>query len=170
VTGSGDAVANVGRVVARASGLPLATTFGGTLAHYQGITARGEAAALDLGVLGVMLTTPLGCGRALLTPDQLPKRTVADSHAGAASASKEVAGNGPVGAGREEASARPGAKGEAAYTSAALGLGELLASGEGRSSGAAELVDGKERRASALVRFGNIDIAGGLKRMAASLP
>jgi hypothetical protein len=162
VTGSGDAVANVGRVVARASGLPLATTFGGTLAHYQGITARGEAAALDLGVLGVMLTTPLGCGRALLTPDQLPKRTVADSHAGAASASKELAGNGPVGAGREEASARPGAKGEAAYTSAALGLGELLASGEGRSSGAAELVDGKERRASALVRFGNIDIAGGL--------
>ncbi|MDQ1518925.1 MAG: hypothetical protein QOE80_4755 [Actinomycetota bacterium] len=162
VPGSGDAVANVGRVVARASGLPLATTFGGTLAHYQGITARGESAALDLGVLGVMLTTPLGCGRALLTPDQLPKRTVADSHAGAASASKDLAGNGPVGAGREEASARPGAKGEAAYTAAALGLGELLAAGEGRSSGAAELVDGKERRASAQVRFGNIDIAGGL--------
>ncbi|HEY0397873.1 MAG TPA: hypothetical protein VGF00_05770, partial [Acidimicrobiia bacterium] len=114
VAGSGDAVANVGRVVARASGLPLATTFGGALAHYQGITARGEAAALDLGVLGVMLTTPLGCGRALLTPDQLPKRTVADSHAGAASASKDVAGSGPIGAGREEGSARPGAKGEAA--------------------------------------------------------
>ncbi|MDQ1568800.1 MAG: hypothetical protein QOF96_3680, partial [Actinomycetota bacterium] len=33
VAGSGDAVANVGRVVARASGLPLATTFGGALAH-----------------------------------------------------------------------------------------------------------------------------------------
>jgi hypothetical protein len=162
VAGSGDAVANVGRVVARASGLPLATTFGGALAHYQGITARGEAAALDLGVLGVMLTTPLGCGRALLTPDQLPKRTVADSHAGAASASKDVAGSGPIGAGREEVSARPGAKGEAAYTSAALGLGELLASGEGRSSGSAELVEGKERRAQALVRFGNIDVAGGL--------
>jgi hypothetical protein len=162
VAGSGDAVANVGRVVARASGLPLATTFGGALAHYQGITARGEAAALDLGVLGVMLTTPLGCGRALLTPDQLPKRTVADSHAGAASASKDVAGSGPIGAGREEVSARPGAKGEAAYTSAALGLGELLASAEGRSSGTAELVDGKERRAQAQVRFGNIDVAGGL--------
>src|SRR5439155_14288547 len=29
VPGSGDAVANVGRVVARASGLPLAVTFGG---------------------------------------------------------------------------------------------------------------------------------------------
>ena len=162
VPGSGDAVANVGRVVARASGLPLAVTFGGALGHYQGITARGEAAALDLGVLGVMLTTPMGCGRALLSPDQLPKRTVADSHAGAASASKDIAGSGPVGAGREEASARPGAKGDAAYTSAALGLGELLASGEGRSSGAAELVDGKERRAQAQVRFGNIDIAGGL--------
>jgi hypothetical protein len=162
VAGSGDAVANVGRVVARASGLPLATTYGGALAHYQGITARGEAAALDLGVLGVMLTTPMGCGRALLTPDQLPKRTVADSRAGAASASKDVAGNGPVGTGREEASARPGAKGEAAYTSAALGLGELLASGEGRSGSVVELVDGKERRASAQVRFGNIDVAGGL--------
>jgi hypothetical protein len=162
VQGSGDAVANVGRVVARASGLPLATTFGGALAHYQGISARGEAAALDLGVLGIMLTTPMGCGRALLTPDQLPKRTVADSRAGAASASKDVAGNGSVGVGREEASARPGALGEAAYTSAALGLGELLASGEGRSSSAAELVEGKERRASAQVRFGNVDIAGGL--------
>lgn len=162
VDGSGDAVANLGRVVARASGLPLATTFGGARAHYQGTTARGEAAALDLGVLGFMLTTPLGCGRALLTPDQLPKRTVADSSAGEASASKDFAGNGPVGAGREAASARPGAKGEGSYTSAALELGELLASGEGRSSSAAELVAGQERRASGQVRFGNVDIAGGL--------
>ena len=162
VNGSGDAVANVGRVVARASGLPLATTFGGARAHYQGISARGEAAALDLGVLGVMLTSPMGCGRALLTPDQLPKRTVADSNAGAASASKDVAGNGPVGAGREEASARPGARADAAYTSAALGLGELLTSGEGRSSSSAELVAGTERRASAEVRFGHVDVAGGL--------
>jgi hypothetical protein len=166
VQGSGDAVANVGRLVARASGLPLAVTFGGALGHYQGITARGEAATLDLGVLGVLLTTSAGgCGgggRAPLSPDQLPKRTVADSRSGAAASSKDFAGSGPVGAGREEASARPGALGQAAYTSAALGLGELLASGEGRSSSAAELVDGQERRAQAQVRFGNIDIAGGL--------
>ena len=166
VQGSGDAVANVGRVVARASGLPLAVTFGGALGHYQGITARGESATLDLGVLGVLLTTSAGgCGGgggAPLSPDQLPKRTVADSRTGATSSSKDIAGNGPVGAGREEASARPGALGQAAYTSAALGLGELLASGEGRSSSAAELVDGSERRAQAQVRFGNIDLAGGL--------
>lgn len=155
-------MADVGRVVARASGLPLATTFGRAFAHYQGTTARGEAAALDLGILGVMLTTPRACGRAPLSPDQLPKRTVADSGNGAASASKNMAGHGPVGAGREEASASPGARGEAAYTSAALALGELLASGEGKSSSAAELVDGQERRASASVRFGSIDIAGGL--------
>ncbi len=162
VNGSGDSVANLGRLVARASGLPLATTFGGARAHYQGTTARGEAAALDLGVLGFMLTTPLGCGRALLTPDQLPKRTVADSSGGEASASKDFAGNGPVGAGREAASARPGAMGEGSYTSAALELGELLGSGEGRSSSAAELIDGQERRAQAQVQFGNLDIAGGL--------
>ena len=162
VAGSGDAVANLGRVVARASGLPLATTFGGARAHYQGITASGEAAALDLGVLGVLLTTPMGCGRAPLTPDQLPKRTVADSRSGEASASKDVAGNGPVGAGREEASARPGARGDAAFTSVALALGELLALGEGRSGSAAELADGQERRASAEVHFGRVDIAGGL--------
>lgn len=162
MAGSGDAVADVGRVVARASGLPLATTFGRAFAHYQGTTARGEAAALDLGILGVMLTTPMGCGRAPLSRDQLPKRTVADSSNGAASASKDTAGTGPVGAGREEASASPGARGDAAYTSAALAVGELLASGEGKSTGAAELVDGQERRASASVRFGSIDIAGGL--------
>ncbi len=162
VPGSGDAVANVGRLVARASGLPLASTYGDALAHYQGTTARGEAATLDLGFLGLMLTSPMGCGRAPLSPGQLPKRTVADSHAGAASASKEVAGSGPVGAGREEATARPDAKGDAAYTTAALGLGDLLAAGEGRSAATAELVDGKERRASATVRFGNIDLAGGL--------
>ncbi|MEW6472258.1 MAG: hypothetical protein AB1679_08305 [Actinomycetota bacterium] len=162
VNGSGDAVANLGRVVARASGLPLATTFGGARAHYQGISARGEAAALDLGVLGVLLTTPMGCGRALLTPDQLPKRTVADSNAGEVSASKDVAGGGPVGVGREAASARPGARGEGSFTSAALEVGELLASGEGRSSSAAELVVGQERRASASVSLSNVDIAGGL--------
>jgi hypothetical protein len=144
VNGSGDAVANLGRVVARASGLPLATTYGGARAHYQGTSARGEAAAVDLGVLGVLLTTPMGCGRALMTPDQLPKRTVADSSKGEASASKDVAGNGPVGAGREAASARPGALAEGFFTSAALELGELLASGEGRSSSAAELVAGQE--------------------------
>jgi hypothetical protein len=155
-------VADVGRVVARASGLPLATTFGRAFAHYQGTTARGEAAVLDLGILGVMLTTPMGCGRAPLSPDQLPKRTVADSSNGAASSSKDTAGNGPVGAGREEASAQPGARGDAAFTSAALVLGEVLGSGEGRSSSAAELIDGQERRASASVRFGSIDIAGGL--------
>ena len=62
VNGSGDSVANLGRVEARASGLPLATTFGGARAHYQGTTARGEAAAQDLGVRGFMLTTPLGLG------------------------------------------------------------------------------------------------------------
>jgi hypothetical protein len=162
VPGSGDAVANVGRLVARASGLPLAVTYGGALAHYQGTTGRGEAATLDLGVLGVLLSSPSACGRAPLSPDQLPKRTVADSRAGAASASRDVAGAGPVGAGREEASARPDAKGDAAYTSAALGLGELLAAGEGRSASTVELVDGKERRASASVRFGNVDLAGGL--------
>ncbi len=162
VAGSGDAVADVGRVVARASGLPLATTFGRAFAHFQGTTARGEAAALDLGILGVMLTTPMGCGRAPLTPDQLPKRTVADSANGAASASRDTAGRGPVGAGREEASARPGARGAAAYTSAALAIGEQLASGEGRSSSDAELIEGKERRASASVRFGSVDLAGGV--------
>ena len=162
VAGSGDAVADVGRVVARASGLPFAVTYGGALAHYQGTTARGEAAALDLGVLGVLLTSPMGCGRAPLSPDQLPKRTVADSRAGAASASRDEAGGGPVGAGREEAAARPGAKGEAAYSSAALALGQMLAAGEAKSAGVTELVDGKERRASAAVRFGNVDLAGGL--------
>jgi hypothetical protein len=162
VQGSGDAVANVGRLVARASGLPLAATYGGALGHYQGTTARGEAATLDLGVLGLLLTTPSACGRAPLAPGQLPKRTVADSHAGATSASKDVAAAGPVGAGREEASARPDAKGDAAYTSAALRIGELVTAGEGRSAATAELVDGKERRASATVRFGNVDLAGGL--------
>ncbi|HVW31475.1 MAG TPA: hypothetical protein VHL53_02950, partial [Acidimicrobiia bacterium] len=155
-------MATVGRLVARASGLPLASTFGGALGHYQGTTARGEAAALDLGVLGVMLTTPMGCGRALLSPDQLPKRTVADSHAGAASASRDAAGGGPLGLGREAASARPGAKGEASFTAAVLDLGGLLSAADGRSAGTAELVDGKGRRASATVGFGNIDLAGGL--------
>jgi hypothetical protein len=162
VNGSGDSVANLGRVVARASGLPLASTFGGARAHYQGISARGEAAALDLGVLGFMLTTPMGCGQALVKPDQLPKRTVADSSKGEASASKDFAGHGPVGAGRESASARPGARGEGTFTSAALELGELLASGEGSSSSTAELIAGKERKAAATVRFGTVDIAGGL--------
>lgn len=162
VNGSGDAAANLGRIVARASGLPLATTYGGARAHYQGTSARGEAAAADLGVLGLLLTTPMGCGRAPLTPDQLPKRTVADSSGGEASASKDVAGRGPVGAGRESAMARPGAKGEGSFTSAALELGKLLASGEGSSSSAAELVPGQERRATAAVRFGHLDIAGGL--------
>ncbi len=166
VQGSGDAVANVGRLVARASGLPLAVTFGGARGNYQGITARGESAALDLGVLGILLTTSAGgCGgggRSPFSPDQLPQRTVADSRSGEASASKDVAGGGPVGLGRQEASARPGALAQAAYTSAALGIGELLASGEGRSGSVAELVDGKERRAQAQVRFANIDIAGGL--------
>lgn len=165
VQGSADAVATVGRLVARASGLPLAVTFGSALGHYQGITARGESATLDLGVLGLLLTTSAGgCGgggRSPFPPDQLPQRTVADSRSGEVSASRDVAGGGPVGFGRQEASARPGALGQAAYTSTALGLGALLASGEGRSSGAAELVDGQERRAQAEVRFVNVDIAGG---------
>ncbi|HKY74764.1 MAG TPA: hypothetical protein VJS45_01385 [Acidimicrobiia bacterium] len=166
VQGSGDAVANVGRVVVRASGLPLAVTFGNSLGHYQGITARGESATLDLGVLGILLTTSAsGCGgggRPPFSPDQLPQRTVADSRAGESSASKDVAGGGPVGFGRQEASARPGAFAQANYNSTALALGELLASGEGRSGSVAELVDGKERRAQAEVRFANIDIVGGL--------
>ena len=165
VAGSGDATANLARVVARAAGLPLATTYGGARAHYQGESARAESATLDLGVLGVMLASPMACGRALLTPDQLPKRTVAHSGGGEASATKDVAGTGPVGAGREEASARPAARSEAAYTSAALALGELLASAEGRSSGATELVDGVERRARAEVRFGHLDLAGGLVQL-----
>ena len=162
VPGSGDAVARVGRVIARASGLPLAVTFGGALGHYQGTTARGEAAALDLGILGVLLTTPMGCGRAILTPDQLPKRTVADSAAGETAASKDVAGHGPVGAGREEAAARPNARGEASFTSASLALGDLVTVGDGRSSTAAELVGGQERNASARVQLGRLDLAGGL--------
>jgi hypothetical protein len=165
VAGSGDAAANVARVVARAAGLPLATTYGGTRAHYQGVSARAEAAALDLGVLGVMLTTPMACGRALFTPDQLPERTVADSRDGEASASRDVAGAGPVGAGREEASARPGAAGTASFASTALAVGELVSSADGRSSGHTELVDGVDRRASADVRFGHLDIAGGVVQL-----
>ena len=162
VDGSGDGVANLGRVVARASGLPLATTFGRALAHYQGTSARGESAALDLGVLGVLLTSPTACGRAPLSPDQLPKRTVADSNAGPPSASRATAGQESVAAGQEQAAARPGALAEAAYTSAALQLGEVLRAGEGRSSSSAELVAGKERRATAAVRLGTVDLAGGI--------
>src|SRR5687768_8009892 len=166
VQGSGDAVANVGRLVARASGLPLAVTFGNALGHYQGITARGESATLDLGVLGILLTTSAGgCGgggRSPFSPDQLPQRTVADSRSGSTSASKDVAGGGPVGLGRQVASAHPGALARSAYTSAALELGELLVSGEGRSESVAELVEGKERRAQAQVRLANIDIADGV--------
>ena len=167
VQGSADAVANVGRLVARASGLPLAVTFGNSLGHYQGITARAESATLDLGVLGILLTTSTGgCGsgggKPPFSPDQLPQRTVADSREGETSAAEDVAGGGPVGLGRQEASARPGALAEAAYTSGALGLGEMLVSNEGRSASVAELVDGKERRAQAQVRFGDVDLAGGL--------
>lgn len=161
VAGSGDAVASVSRLVIRASGLPLTTTFGGALAHYQGESARAEAAALDLGVLGVLLTTPMACGRAPLTADQLPKRTVADSNRGTRSSAKDVAGAGPVGAGREEAAASPGARSDARFSSAALMLGDLAISGA-RSSTLAELVDGRERRATAEVSLARIDLAGGL--------
>jgi hypothetical protein len=164
VPGSAGAAAVVGRLVVRASGLPLATTVGGALARYQGETARAQAAALDLGALGVVLTTPF-CEGAAMEPDQLPQPTVADSGRGDEPASKEVAGTGGVVAGKEEASADPGPHSAAAFTTSGADLGGLVVVRDGRSASTTRLVPGQERRASAEVRFGNIDLAGGLVKL-----
>ena len=81
-----------------------------------------------------MLTTPMGCGRSRSPPTSSRSGRWPTPRPAEASASKDMAGNGPVGAGREAGLGPARARGEAAFTSAALALGELLASGEGRSA------------------------------------
>jgi hypothetical protein len=167
VPGSGTAAARLVRLAPRTASLEFGISGGVARADYQGASlARAETQTLDLGLIGLVLTTGSCGGDAPLAPDQLPQPFRVDSRQGAREERRQVAGGDIVGAGNEAVQATPGAASAAEISGAFLRLGDAFSVTRGVSRTEAQLVPGRGRRAGAQVDLDEVVLAGGAVRLA----
>ena len=167
VPGSGTAAARLVRLAPRTASLEFGISGGVARADYQGASlARAETQTLDLGLIGLVLTTGSCGGDAPLAPDQLPQPLRVDSRQGAREERRQVAGGDIVGAGNEAVQATPGAASAAEISGAFLRLGDAVSVTRGVSRTEAQLVRGRSRRAGAQVDLDEVVLAGGAVRLA----
>ncbi len=162
IDGSGAARGTAIRLAPRTGGLALAVAIGDSIASYQGTEGRAQAQALDLGILGLLLTTVSAFGqKPLLTPDQLPGPVQANSSHGAPTATHSLAGGG-VGAsgGTETVTAHPNTS-DAGTSAASLDLPGVLTVGAAVSHAETRLVPRVRREAHADVSIAAVSLAGG---------
>jgi hypothetical protein len=165
VDGSGTARATALGLAPRTGGLSYAVTTGETLASYQGTEGRAEAQALDLGVLGLLLTTVSACGQPpLLKPDQVPGPVQANSSHGPATVSRSLAGGDLVAGGVQTATAHSGSS-AADAAAAVLALPGVLSVAGATSHADTRLVPGRLREAHAEASVASVDLAGGLVQL-----
>lgn len=103
--GTAAAGANVLGVAPGVSGLSLTTTFGESNAAYQGTESQAKSATVDLGSLGLVLSSSTFCGQPELPAKDQPQPLTADSEQ--EPHSQSTAGTAGVGAQSVSATASP---------------------------------------------------------------
>lgn len=103
--GTAAAGANVLGIAPGVSGLSLTTTFGESNAAYQGTESQAKSATIDLGSLGLVLSSSTFCGQPELPAKDQPQPLTADSEQGPHS--RSAAGTAGVGGQSVVATASP---------------------------------------------------------------
>lgn len=163
IPGSGDASAQVFRVAPRTAGLMYASTIGEAFAHYQGTDAKTQTQPVDLGPLATSLTAGHCGAPPVLRADQLPQPLIVESTSGPNTRSRMFASGGGLDLGRETDTAKANALSIGDVTGAGFNLAGVVVDQGGHDHVEAQLTPGVERRATADVTQGEIDIAGVVK-------
>lgn len=161
--GQAKATALVVKVAPGVGALELAMASGIAVAELKNNLTQSQATALDLGLVGSVLTAGSECSDrpATFTPDDLPQPTRVDNRDGPAHAEEAEAPIGDFGgAGYEIADAEDGLSSAVATTAFALMPGVTINGGQARST--TRVIDGAAREARAEVSL-SIDIGGVLQ-------
>jgi hypothetical protein len=165
IEGSGTARATALELAPRTGGLTYSVTTGETIASYQGTEGRAQAQALDLGILGLLLTTVSVCGQSPpLKQDQLPSPVQVNSSHGPSTASHSLVGGDLAGGGSQAATAHPDSSAADAATTL-LAIPGVLTVGTITSHADTLLVPGSLREAHAEVSVASVDLAGGIVQL-----
>ena len=162
VAGSGVASARSLTVGPHAAGVNFSVRFGKAAASYEDAGARAQAQTLDLGIIGIFLSTNQCGGPPALPPSDVPRPLEASSNAGRQQRSAHAASvGGFVVAGGEavDASSTPAASADT--TTSALAVGSI-AELDALSSHAESGVRGAGRDAAAVSQVGTLSLDGGL--------
>src|SRR5207244_9187725 len=89
VAGSGSAFASAVQEGPKAGGLALTITFGESLSGYVGTAAQSLSQTIDMGILGLLLSSKLCDGSGpVVPPEQIPKGVHVDSREPGAASGK----------------------------------------------------------------------------------
>lgn len=147
-------------------GLSEELTFGQSLAQYLPGEAQAQAQAVNLGAIGLSLTSDQCNGQPpVLQPSQVPKPATAESIDHPHSATLDavpIPGSAGVGLGVQQASTEPVPAASATTTLSAFTVPGVLAMGNGVASAQVALVDGDIRQATASVELSSLSLLGGL--------
>ncbi|MDQ2648165.1 MAG: hypothetical protein M3Z03_01275 [Actinomycetota bacterium] len=163
--GQGKATAIALRIAPGVGGLQLSLAAGVSVAEYRNDFAQSQSEALDLGLVGSVLTAPSSCtGRSILPAEVLPKPTRVDNRQGDAAASADAypSGSTSLGVGRMEAAAKTLPFATARSTPAALDLSPLIKVDPLVADAHTGVVDGITREARATVET-SVTILGVLR-------
>ena len=164
VAGSANATSQAMAVVPSTGGLGYTATLGQSVADYQDTEGQAQSQTLNLGVIGVALTTD-GCdGSPPKVPaSDLPQPVSVESNDGNQTRTKSVS-QGSTGAtyGVEQASATTQPAGDATTTLAGLGVPGVFDIGGGVATAHAALVQKKTREAIGTASVGSVTLPGGV--------
>lgn len=152
------------RVAPGVGSLQLAAGAGISVAEYRNNLAQSQSEALDLGLVGSVLTAPSGCtGRSILPDGALPAATRVDNRAGNTELIEDAfpLAGAALGGGRKTARATTVPSSQAISQPAALDLSPLIKIDSLVADASTRVIDGKTREAHATVEA-SITIAGAI--------
>lgn len=164
VAGSANATSQAITVAPSTGGLGYDITLAQSVADYQDTEGQAQAQTLNLGSIGLSLTSE-GCDGSAptLSSSQLPQPAVAESNNGNQTQTKTLS-QGSTGAayGVETASATTQPSGDATSTASGVGVPGVFEIGDGVATAHAALVAGKTREAIGTASIGSLSLPGGV--------
>lgn len=162
--GQGTATAIALRLAPGVGGLQLSLASGVSVAEFRNDFAQSQSEALDLGLVGSVLTAPSSCtGRSILPAESLPTATRVDNRQGDSELVRDAypTGSSTFGFGRMEARATSTPSATARSQAAALDLAPLVKIDPVVAEATTGVVDGVARESHATVET-SITILGAL--------
>jgi hypothetical protein len=164
VAGSANATSQAITIAPATGGLGYDITLAQSVADYQGTQGQAHAQTLNLGAIGLSLTSE-GCDGSAPTvsSSQLPQPAVAESNDGNQTQTKTLSqGSTGVAYGVETASATTQPSGDANATASGFGVPGVFQIGGGVATAHSALVDNKTREAIGTASVGTLSLPGGV--------
>lgn len=163
--GNATAISQAVQIVPRTGGLSAALALGTTIAQFRANLAQASSQAINLGVVGTILTVQCDASPPILKPSELPQALIAESTHGNSHAEKNTAGQGSAGfaavAGHESVEARTVPEAIAGFDGAALDLPGLVDVSGMHTANTSRLIPGKARIATATSTIGELSLLKG---------